>query len=193
MPDRVAHDVVVTATPGAGSTLGTVSCVGSGGATCPATLGAVSTIATVPSGGQVVLTMPAMVTAATNGPIRLDATVAAPGDTVAGNDSANASATAYSANVSVSVTGDAFVAAGTSASFVGTIGDAGPADAQGLAITQTLTPGFVAGTVTCVAAGGAVCPASFSLPTTSVPVLPVGGTLTLTMPVAVGRRSAAPS
>ena len=182
----VAHDVVVTATPGAGLTLGTVSCVGSGGATCPASLGAVSTIATLPSGGQIVLTVPAMVTAATNGPIRLDATVAAPGDTAAGNDTASASATAYSANVSVSVTGDAFVAAGSSASFVGTIANAGPADAQGLTITQSLTSGFAVGTVTCVAAGGAVCPASFALPTTSVPVLPVGGTLTLTIPVDVG-------
>ena len=184
-PDA-ARDVVVTATPSTGLTLGTVGCVGSGGATCPTTLGGVSTLALLPSGGQVVLSMPAMVTAGTNGPIRLDATVAAAGDPVTANNAANASATAYAANVSVSVAGEPFVAAGSTASFVGTISNAGPGDAENLLVTRSLTAGFTSGTVTCTAAGGAVCPASFAGPTTPIPVLPVGGTLALTIPVAVG-------
>src|SRR5205085_7740335 len=94
-PDA-ASDVAIVLTPGLQLTLGAVSCVSSGGAACPATLGAATTLASLPSGGQVVLTMPAVVVAGTNGPIQLTAAATAAGDAASANNSATGTGSAYS-------------------------------------------------------------------------------------------------
>lgn len=184
-PDA-ASDVAIVVTPGVQLTLDAASCASSGGAVCPASLGAAMTLASLPSGGQVVLTMPAVVVAGTNGPIQLTAAATAAGDAASANNSATGTGSAYSANLSVSVTGPASVAAGSTASFTGTIANAGPGDVANLEVTRSLTAGYTAGTVSCASTGGAVCPTNLATATGVIPALPVGGTLTLTIPVPVG-------
>jgi uncharacterized repeat protein (TIGR01451 family) len=182
-PDA-ARDVAFAAAPGSGLTLGAVSCSAAGGATCPSALGGSVAIPALPSGGTLTFTLPATVTAGTNGPITLTASVSSAGDPQAANNNATGTATAYSANVSASITTAATVVSGRTANFTGTIANSGPAVAQSVAVAISASGGYSIGTIACSAAGGAICPS----PTGTnivVPQLPVGGTLTLGIPVAV--------
>ncbi len=95
------------------------------------------------------------------------------------------------------VTGDVSVAAvaaaakvpaGTVATFTATVANAGPNAAQNLTLQHTLTSGYAAGTITCTASGGASCPATTG-PSMSLAQLPVGGSLSFSIPVPVSAAS----
>lgn len=189
-PDT-ARDVALAITPGAGLTAGALTCTASGGAICPSALSTNLTIPTLPQGGTLTIGVPATVTAGTNGAVSLQATATAAGDPSAANNATTASATAYSANVSVSNTTSAFVGSGGTAYFQATVANGGPAASQGVVVATSVSSGYSLGTMTCTASGGAVCPAAVGASTT-VPTLPVGGSLVLTIPVAVPAGSSGP-
>ena len=189
-PDT-ARDVALAITPGAGLTAGALTCTASGGAVCPSALSSNLTIPTLPKGGALTIGVPATVTAGTNGTVSLQATATSAGDPSSANNATSASATAYSANVSVSNTTSANVGSGGTAFFQATVANSGPATSQNVVITTTVSSGYSVGTMTCAAAGGAVCPGSVSTSTT-VPTLPVGGSLVLTIPVPIPAGASGP-
>ncbi len=182
-PDA-ARDVNVSTALGTGLTVGSVSCVAGNGATCPSVLGGSFSIPSLPAGGVLTLSMPATVVAGTNGTVSLGAAASAAGDPLLANNSATAQATAYSANVGVSNTTSANVGSGGTAFFTVTVANSGPGTAQNMTINTTVSAGYSLGTISCAAAGGATCPASLG-GSFVVPSLPIGGSLTLTVPVAV--------
>jgi uncharacterized repeat protein (TIGR01451 family) len=183
-PDA-AQSVAITNTLGSGQTLGTVTCPPSGGAVCPATLGATMVAPTLPRNGTLRFSIPAVVTAGTNGTIMNTMGVSATGDSNAANNSATANGTAYSANVSVSnTTSSAQFGAGMPAIFVATVANSGPATALNVNITHSVVNG-AAGAVACTAAGGATCPAVLGA-SMDVPTLPTGGSLTFEFATTAG-------
>lgn len=182
-PDT-ALNVALSITPEAGLTPGALTCTASGGATCPSALSSNVTIPTLPKGGTLTIGIPATVTAGTNGKVSVQATATSAGDPTPGNNSTSASAITYSANLSVSTTATATVGSGGTAYFQSTVANSGPAASQNVVITTSVSGGYAIGAMSCTAAGGASCPASVNT-TTTVSTLPVGGSLILTIPVAV--------
>jgi len=181
-PDA-ARDVSIVNTLGANQTLSVMSCDADGGATCPAAddVDAEMFVPSIPSGGVLIFTVPAIVTAGTAGTVTNTMIVTADGDPLAANDAGTADATAVSADLSVSNSGPVKVAAGQTATFVGTVANGGPNEAVNLTITHTLNRDLPPSSFTCAAAGGAVCP--FTGASMGVLVLPVGGTLTFTIQI----------
>lgn len=118
------------------------------------------------------------------------ATVSAP-TTVAGADGGGTgqvgSVRLCWAGANLSVTKDdavASVPSGSQTTYTLVVKNAGPSSANGAIVTDPAVPGLNCPTVTCSAAGGAVCPGSptVSLLQTSglvIPTLPSGGTITL--------------
>lgn len=177
-----------------------VSCVPAGGAVCPGTLtvaaleGTGLTIPTLPSGGSVTLTIAATVTA-TSGSVVNTASVTAPSgttDPITGNDtSSDSDVVTPVADLTMSKTdGVAAVSAGGTTSYTIVVANAGPSDAGGAVVTDPMVAGLSKTTLTCVAAGGAVCPATLTVAALegaglTIPTLPSGASITLTVAASV--------
>jgi uncharacterized repeat protein (TIGR01451 family) len=80
------------------------------------------------------------------------------------------------ADLSVTSSGEAEVYAGETMTFVVTVANAGPAEADNVALTHQLTGSATLGSITCAATGGAACPTTLG-PTMTVASMPAGGGL----------------
>jgi uncharacterized repeat protein (TIGR01451 family) len=211
-----AHDAIATITDPmpAGISFGNWTCTASGGASCPAAsgTGAINASAVLPAGaaaagGLLTYTItatlddPASCDAITNvaniatPPGLAEGTSAQPGfDTPAPGGAANNSAivdvTLACADLSITKSatpGD--VQPGDEVAYTLLVGNAGPAAADGAVVTDPQPAGLdcSAGTLACGAeAGGAVCPASPTVPALQgsglvIPTFPMGGSLQFTL------------
>jgi uncharacterized repeat protein (TIGR01451 family) len=175
-----ANDVVLTVTLGAGLTRAGVECSASGGAACPSDPNALR-VATLPAGGSVRFRMSVIPSAGASGAILSTATVTATNDQVASNNSAQVSITAYSADVSIMGSTDASdLFSGSSVPYALTVSNAGPDAARDVVLENTLSSGQTMTAMTCIASGGATCPAAPAERMT-ISSLPSGGSLTLSV------------
>ncbi|MBW8311506.1 MAG: tandem-95 repeat protein [Rhizobium sp.] len=88
------------------------------------------------------------------------------------------------ADLAISKTGPANVAAGGPLQYVLTVTSLGPDAADGATVTDNMPAGITGVSITCAATGGAVCPDTTGLTTLSalaVPTFPSGGQLTFTI------------
>jgi uncharacterized repeat protein (TIGR01451 family) len=95
-----ARDVRVENTLGPAQTMGVMSCVSAGGATCPTSLGPNMQVPRLPANGSLVFTVPVQVDAGTSGSIANTMTVRSAGDPVAANDTATVQGSAFVAAAS---------------------------------------------------------------------------------------------
>ena len=181
LPSGVTLSGTVTCTPAGAATCGTVS--GGAGQTTFGTTGA-----TIPTGPANKLTFTIPVSFAANlttDPLvnTVNATDVTSGATGSASDSDMRIA---SADVSIVKTGPSSVIAGGPISYTLVIGNAGPSSANGTTFSDAV-PALITGlTATCGSAtGGAACPASVSVAGNTVsgtiPTLPVGGSVTITV------------
>jgi len=163
----------------ANSAITTVRCRAAGSANCPALLAASMQMGALPGGTSLTFQIDVVVTAGTNGAVFLSSSVDAPNDPDLTNNTQRVGGSVQSYDVSVSnLAAGPTIPAGQMTTFTATIANSGPAVATNLTITQGLSTPLKPGPVTCVAEGGATCPADTSFPM-SVDSLPVNGKLTL--------------
>ncbi len=169
---------------------GTWTCVGAGGGTCTASgSGNINDTVNLPSGGSVTYTVSAAVSASATGTLSNTATVTAPGgvtDPNPGNNSATDTDTiTQSADLAITKTdGVTSAQAGGSVTYTITASNAGPSNASGATVADTL-PAALTGTWTCVGAGGSTCTAAGSGNINDTVNLPSGGSVTYTVSATV--------
>lgn len=173
---RIDNDV------GSGLTLTALACTATGGVVCPAT-GPSMSISSIPSGGTLSFEVSATVGAAVNGFVSNKLSVVSDNDAVRSDNSFSASATVVTPRSGVFVIGtgpSAAVTGDSAAVFTMQVGNAGPDAATSLNLVNQVGSNLSLTGVTCLAAGGAVCPLSTG-PVMSVASLPAGATLTFTV------------
>jgi uncharacterized repeat protein (TIGR01451 family) len=177
-PDPAAN-VRVIDRPGGNVTLTGIVCTASGGAVCPAVLGPQMDVTNLPAGGALVFDVTARVANGTNGTIINEmsaATTSGPRQEVV----AVGTGSAYSNNLRVDATAPASqVTSGNTADWTVEVRNDGPASAFNATLTITYGTGLSESAVTCIASGGAVCPATGS--TMTVSEIPASGVLTFTV------------
>jgi uncharacterized repeat protein (TIGR01451 family) len=175
-----AQNVALTNTLGSGlSAGGDIGCVASGGAVCPASPASSMTITTLPANGALTFTVPAVVNAGVNGSVGNTMSASVAGDTRSTDNSATATTTGASVDVTVVASGPSRVTIGSNAVFTAVISNPGPSAVYNLGYTTTLSgAGAGTGTVSCTASAGATCPSAGGTTT-----LPAGRSLTLTITV----------
>jgi uncharacterized repeat protein (TIGR01451 family) len=160
------------------------TCSATGGAVCPPPTGS-GVVPDIPPGGRLVFVAPVTLAASALGQISSTLFADAINDSQLSDNVTIAVVQAYRADVSVTGRGPSTpVQAGSSASYTMTVLNAGPSDAQNVSIQNTLGASQVSGTMSCLASGGAVCPATIGANMT-VPRLPAHGSLVFTLPVQV--------
>jgi uncharacterized repeat protein (TIGR01451 family) len=164
----------------------TWTCVGAGGGTCTAAgSGNINDIVNLPAGGSVTFTVNAAVSPAATGTMANTATVTASAN-VADTNAANNSATdtdtlTPQADLSITKTdGVTSATPGGSVIYTITASNAGPSNAPGTTVADTL-PASLTATWTCVGAGGGTCTASGSGNINDTVNLPAGGSVTFTV------------
>ena len=184
-PDA-ATGVRLLNTVGSNLTLTGVACTASGGAICPAALGVQMTLESLPVGGLLSFDVTAKVALGTNGAITNTFEATADHDATREDNKVVAVGNSEANNVGVTASAPSGnIAGGSLTSFTMVVANSGPAAAVDVAITDTLDAGLsLAGTIRCDATGGAVCPPSTGL-TMTAPSIPIGGTLTFTVPATV--------
>jgi uncharacterized repeat protein (TIGR01451 family) len=166
------------------------TCAGAGGGTCTAAgSGNISDTVNLPGGGSVTYTATCAISAAATGTLSNTATVAAPAgvtDPTPGNNSATDSDTiAASADLAITKTdGVTSVTAGGSTTYTITASNAGPSNATGATVADTL-PASLTCTWTCTGAGGGTCTAAGSGNINDTVNLPAGGSTTYTATCAI--------
>jgi hypothetical protein len=177
-------------------TASSVSCgTVTGGATCPSspTVAALQagtlTIPTLPNGGSVTLTV--IGTAGASGTITNVATVTPPTgvtDPTSSNNTNTATTTInLTADLSILKTGPSTVLPNGSVTYTLVVSNAGPSAANNATVSDPSVANFTASSVSCgTATGGATCPSSPTLAalqagTLTIPTLPSGGSVTLTV------------
>ena len=164
---------------------GTWTCVGAGGGTCTAAgSGNLNDTVNLPAGGSVTYTVSATVSSAATGTLSNTATVSSGvTDPNPGNNSATDTDTiGQSGDLAVTLTGPSgTVAAGDTVVYTLAVGNSGPSNATGAAITSTLTPAPTSVNWTCAGSGGASCSASGSGNINGTAVLPAGGSVVYTI------------
>ena len=162
--------------------------------------GAGTTIPTLPNGGVVTFQVTATVTA-TSGSVTNSASVAPPAgvtDPNPGNGTATDTDTVnplvVQADLAIAITnGGSSVTGGGSTSYTVVLSNLGPSAADGATIVYPANAGATKLSVSCVASGGAVCPAAVTVAQLEsgvvVPTLPTGSTLTFTVNAAVSATS----
>ena len=177
-PDA-ATGVRVANSGGTGLVVQGIACTASGGATCPPVPGALMEVGTLPAGGALDFVVTGTVAAGLNGIVTNTLQVSADADSDRADNSFTAQATVVTPRAGVFVTGvgpGGTVAGGETATFVMTVGNAGP-DASGpVSIVDTVGSRLTLTAVRCAATGGAVCPATLG-PAMSAPAMPAGATL----------------
>lgn len=180
-----ATNLVLTSRLGARLAAGSVSCVASGGAVCPAHLASTVGVPSLPAGGMLTFELTAWVAVDFSGAIRSTPSVTADNDRTPGNNTIAFDIVAYSADVRVSATGPTqAVDAGSVATYAVSVTNAGPDAAHDVLIANSLNAAQAIGAVSCTASGGATCPASLGA-SMAVPVLPAQGSLAFTVPATV--------
>jgi len=164
----------------------TWTCVGAGGGTCTASgSGAINdTTVNLPVGGSVTYTASATIPASATGTIANTATVAGPlTDLVPGNNSATDTDTLTpQADLAVTKTdGITAVVWGGPVAYTVTVSNAGPSNAIGATVADTMQANIAAATWTCVGAGGGTCTASGNDDINDTVNLPVGGSVVYTV------------
>jgi uncharacterized repeat protein (TIGR01451 family) len=188
--NATVSDPAVANFTASGVTCGTAT----GGAVCPAspTLAALQAgtlaIPTLPSGGSVTLTLTG--TAGTGSTITNVATVTPPAgviDPTLGNNTSTVITGGSSTDLAVVKTGPITVNANGSVTYTIIITNNGPLAANNTTVSDPSVVNFTATTLTCgTATGGAVCPVSPTIAalqsgTLTIPTLPSGGSLVLTL------------
>ena len=184
-----ASNIAVTNTLGRGLTLVQLDCAANGGAACPGEPANNMTVSSMPNGSSLVFTVKAQTAVGINGTLNNTLAVRVVGDKNTENNTGTASVNSYSANINVNYRIDEAVAAGTDATFVATVANAGPGDARDVAMQVSLPPGYALKSLVCEATDTAVCPAVPALQMTT-PLLPVGSSLRfrVTVPTTVETR-----
>lgn len=173
---RIDNDV------SSGLQLNALTCTAAGGAVCPAT-GPTMSLPSLPAGGSLSFEVSTTVGATVNGFVSNKLSVVSDNDAVRSDNSFSASATVVTPRSGVFVTGTGPAAAVTgdsAAVFTMQVGNAGPDAATSLTLVNQVGSNLSLTGVSCLAAGGGVCPSSTG-PVMSVPSLPAGATLTFTI------------
>lgn len=164
-----------------------IACTAGGDATCPDPVGASMSVSSLPVGGSLTFEVTARVQQAAVGAIVNTMTATYGDDVDRTNNSATAAGSATSHNVNVTaVEPDGPLVGGASATFTMVVGNSGPGTAVDVEIVNTLSDDLAAaGDIECVAADGAVAPASTADGSLRSPAIPPNGTLTCSVPVTV--------
>ena len=148
-----------------GTTPGALSCEASGGATCPADLSARPlAVGAWPTGGRLRLRLPFTPPAELRGAITSRFLAATATDSLADNDSAEATSTVITppANLSATLTAPTAVRPGAPLVFTARVTNGGPNPATGVQFDFTPPAGSTATVTDCAASAGVTCPASLS-------------------------------
>ncbi|MEZ5443910.1 MAG: proprotein convertase P-domain-containing protein [Lysobacterales bacterium] len=180
-----APNSVITDTFPATLTGCSTTCVGAGGATCPAgpVMGNLNSVANLPVGGTATYSATCTVDVAAMGSISNTATVATGAgitDPTPGNNSATDTDTvAPPFDLSISKTnGTASSIAGTTTVYTIVASNAGPNTAAGATVTDSFPAACTTVNWTCVGAAGGTCAASGNGNINDVVTLPAGATAT---------------
>ena len=184
--NAAASNIVVATTLAPGLSLGNLSCVASGGASCPATSGGTNiSIASLPAQGSLSFAATVNVAGGISGDLQASVTATSSGDSATSNNSASTTLHAYTADVAIAGTGPSdAVAGGAIASYSFTLSNAGPDTAAQVNLTALPDSTATLGTISCASAGGATCPAVLGASMT-VTALPKNGSLTFTVPATI--------
>ena len=163
----------------------TWTCVGAGGGTCTAAgSGNINDLVNLPAGGSVTYTASCTIAASATGTLSNTATVSS---AVTDPDPANNSATdtdtlTPQADLAITKTdGVATAVPGGPITYTITASNAGPSDAPGSTVVDTLPATITGATWTCVGAGGGTCTAAGSGNINDTVNLPTGGSVTYTV------------
>ncbi|MBZ8142081.1 hypothetical protein CLD22_19510 [Rubrivivax gelatinosus] len=161
-------------------------CSPSGGAACPSELSPSMTLDSLPVGGALMFTVNTVAASSADGAITNTMSVSADNDADRSDNSATATGTAFATAIGVATTAPAGpLAGGSRAEFTAVVTSTGPSPASGVALTIALGSGLgQGGTIACSASAGAACPASTGVVMT-LPSMPAGSSLRLTIPVVV--------
>ncbi|HEU4662562.1 MAG TPA: hypothetical protein VFS55_00885 [Dokdonella sp.] len=182
-----ATNATVVDTPPAAIVGASWTCIGTGGASCPASgSGTINASVTIPPGASATFTLSGTIAANASGTLVNTATVTPPAGTTDPNpadDSATDSDTlAASANLSITKTdGAASATPGSPIAYTIVAANAGPSDANGATVSDSIPASIVGATWTCAGAGGASCPPSGSGAINATVNLPVGGSVSFTV------------
>lgn len=161
-----------------------LACTASGGAVCPPAGGS-GTVPDIPPSGSLTFTGTAQLKPDARGALTSSVVGIARNDPKPADNFGQLVIQGYQADVSVSGTGPAApVPAGGATSYTMTVANAGPDDARNVAIHNALDAALVPGAMSCVASGGATCPAALGA-NMRVALLPRAGSLTFTIPAQV--------
>ncbi len=182
-PNSVAG-LIVNDTPPAGVTFGAWTCAPAGGAFCGSGSGPISDTVSIPNGGSITYTVPATIASSAVGSITNTATLAVPGSVI-NNGNASASDTdtlTPIADLAMTKTdGVATTVPGSPIAYTIVASNAGPSDANGATVADTLPAAILGATWTCVGAGGGSCPASGAGNVNALVNLPAGASVTFTV------------
>jgi uncharacterized repeat protein (TIGR01451 family) len=196
---QTASNVVATFFAYAGAGLTGIDCSATGGAVCPfasqqfaTSMGLLAegfhtTVPTLPPQGSLHFRLSELVDATESGPLTTRLSVTADGQTPGVDSQVDFVVNAYV--VQLVASGGVLtptVAPGGTATYVMSLSNAGPDPALNVIVTNDVGPHQTLVSTTCVAAGSAACPAIASNGATmTVPTIPAGGSVTLTMTAAV--------
>ncbi|TCO37662.1 putative repeat protein (TIGR01451 family) [Dokdonella fugitiva] len=181
------NDPLPASLTGASATCGNAT----GGAVCPGVVSVTGnivsgTIPTLPSGGSLVITINGTTSPATNAPLSNTATVAPPAgtnDPVPGNNTSTVT-TSIKPLVRIDKSVDATtVIPGDVVTYTVGVTNTGPVDAIDTLVTDAMPNGIDTWSWTCVASGGATCPAASGTAALNetIPSLPPGGSVVYTI------------
>lgn len=175
-----SQNVTLTNTLGAGATLGSISCIATAGATCPAAPTSPISVPSIPASGVLTFTVPFTVAASTSTPVTDTFTATAAGDGRTGNNSATGSVSVVAVDLTLSQSAPATVPFGTNAVFTAIVANQSRVAASDVAVSYALTGAAgTTATVGCTPSVGATCPTTLGSSMT-VPSLPAGAYLTFT-------------
>ena len=164
----------------------TWTCMGAGGGTCtPSGSGNINDTVNLPNGGSITYTASCNISAAATGTLSDTASVGTPGgvsDPNPGNNSfTDSDMLSPSADLAIGKTdGVTTVTAGTSLTYTITASNAGPSNATGAKVVDSL-PASLTCHWTCVGAGGGTCTPTGSGSLNDTVNLPSGGSVTYTL------------
>ena len=187
-----ASGATVTDTLPAGIVSATWTCVGAEGGSCTASgVGSINDAVNLPPGGRVTYTLSANISPAATGTIVNTATATPPvgvTDPNPGNNSATDTDNVTTVPTDLSITktdGVTSVNAGDTLTYTIVASNAGPNNATGATVADTLPAALTGATWTCAGAGGGTCTASGAGNINDTVNLPVGGSVSYTLTATV--------
>lgn len=159
--------------------LAAISCSATGGAVCPATTSVLMDVERLPAAGALAFTVTAVVNQGINGTVQNTMEVGLDTDDNRTDNRATALATVFTPRAGVSVVGvgpATTALGGSETTFTMTVANTGPDPATNINIVNSVGSRLTLSSVSCVPAGGAVCPTVLG-PVMSVPSMVVGGSL----------------